>query len=610
MSPRSAFSRVATIDEREVFRDDRFLVALRALAAKQNRDYADVEKYAHECLDELAVRPADRYLDWVAALARFMYTRSFEPGFDVNGEALEELRALSRTHPMVFLWSHKSHLDGFVFMRTLYDAGFRPQPLMFAGINMNFAGFGPLARHSGAIFLRRSFRDDEVYKLVLKYFIDYLASERVPLSWSIEGTRSRTGKLLPPKLGLIRWVMEAYKRASIEDALFVPVAISFDQIPEMDDYIAMQHGIPKRKESLKWFLDYIAGMKARYGKVYVRFAEPIALSDTIPAQGDGEQKSHTQKLAFEICSRIERSIPITLTDLVTLVLLAANGRALDAGQIWRHASDIAGLIDRRSLPKADNLRLGDIGDLKNTLRSLSETGLLQCFSAGTAPVYVITPGRQLAAAYYRNTIVHYFLDDALAEVALAASLRAGTAGAFDDELMRLRDLLKFEFSFRTRQESLDAAVGYLQERYPGWRDCGGVYPQGASPLFGHSILRSFVEAYWILAGMLVKRGWRPITGEEEDALIDGALALGREMLLRKEISTEAAISRPLFASALRLARHRRLLDAGDRDVRQRRESFAGDVQRALAAINVLQEVYDRQLNGFSLPESIDSRSIA
>jgi len=610
MSPRSAFSRVASIDEREVFRDGRFLAALRALAERQNRDYADVEKYARECLDELAVRPADRYLDWVAALARFMYTRSFEPEFDVNGEALEKLRALSRTHPMVFLWSHKSHLDGFVFMRTLYDAGFRPQPLMFAGINMNFAGFGPLARHSGAIFLRRSFRDDDVYKLVLKYFIDYLASQRVPLSWSIEGTRSRTGKLLPPKLGLIRWVMEAYKRASIEDALFVPVAISFDQIPEMDDYIAMQHGIPKRKESLKWFVDYIAGMKARYGKVYVRFADPIALSDSIPAQGDGAEKSHAQKLAFEICSRIERSIPITLTDLVTLVLLAANGRALDAGQIWRHASDIAALIDRRCLPKADNLRLGDIDDLKKTLRSLSETGLLQCFAAGTAPVYVITPGRQLAAAYYRNTIVHYFLDDALAEVALAASLGGGTAGAFDEELMRLRDLLKFEFSYKTKQESLDAAVGYLQERYPGWRDCRGAYPDGASPLFGHSILRSFVEAYWILAGMLVKRGWRPITADEEAALIDGALALGREMLLRKEISTEAALSRPLFASALRLARHRRLLDAGDRDVRQRRESFAGDVRRALAAINVLQDVYDRQRKGFSLPESSDSRSIA
>jgi glycerol-3-phosphate O-acyltransferase len=598
------------IDEREVFRDQRFLAALRALAEQQQRSYAEVEEDARACLEELAVRPADRYLGWVAALARFMYTRSFEPEFDVNTEALQELRELSRTHPMIFLWSHKSHLDGFVFTRALYDAGFRPQPLIFAGINMNFAGFGPLARHSGAIFLRRSFKDDEVYKLVLKYFIDYLASRRVPLSWSIEGTRSRTGKLLRPKLGLIRWVVEAYRRASIEDALFVPVAISFDQIPEMDDYIAMQHGVPKRKESLKWFIDYIAGMKAKYGKVYVRFAKPIALSEAVPASGDTAEGTQVQKLAFEICNRIERSMPITLTDLVTLVLLAANGRALDAGQIWRQASDIAGLIERWRLPKADNLQLGSVEDLRQTLRTLSETGLLQCFSEGASPVYVITPGRQLAAAYYRNTIVHYFVEGALAEVALAASVQAGSKDKIEAELLRLRDLLKFEFSFKTKDEFLENALACLDERYPRWRDCDEVLPAGAPPLFGQSILRSFIEAYCILAGMLVKRGWRPVAAGEEAALIDGALAFGREKLLRREISTEAALSRPLFASALRLARHRRLLDSGDPDMKERREAFAADVGRTLEAINLLQAIYDRPLNQFPLPEFHDSRSIA
>jgi glycerol-3-phosphate O-acyltransferase len=417
----------------------------------------------------------------------------------------------------------------------------------------------------------------------------------VPLSWSIEGTRSRTGKLLRPKLGLIHWVMEAYERASIEDALFVPVAISFDQIPEMDDYIALQHGEPKRKESLKWFLDYIAGMKSKYGKVYVRFAKPIALSEVVPASDEVAGETHVQKLAFEICSRIERSIPITLTDLVTLILLAANGRALDAGQIWRQASDIVELIERWQLPKVDNLRLGGILDLRRTLQSLTETGLLGCFNAGASPVYVITSGRQLAAAYYRNTIVHYFLDGALAEVALAASAQDGPEHSVERELMRLRDLLKFEFSFKSKERFLDAAIAYLDERYPNWRGRGGTFPATTVPLFGQSILRSFIEAYWILACMLVKRGWRPITVNDEAALVDGALSLGNEMLLRKEISTEAALSRPLFASAMRLVRHRRLLDSGDLELRQRREAFAADVQRTLVAIDLLQDIYDRPL---------------
>ena len=164
--------------------------------------------------------------------------------------------------------------------------------------------------------------------------------------------------------------------------------------------------------------------------------------------------------------------------------------------------------------------------------------------------------------------------------------------------------------FKTKDEFLDSALGYLDERYPHWRDCAGLIPAGPVPLFGQSILRSFIEAYWILAGMLVRRGWRPLSSGEEAALIDGALALGREMLLRKEISTEAALSRPLFATAMRLARHRQLLDADDRDIKQRREAFAADVQRALVAVNVLQDIYDRPLNDFPSPAVHDSRSIA
>jgi len=599
MAGKSLDSRVAMIDEREVFRDERFRTALRHLANEQRRDFAEVVHYAHQCMDELAVQPGDRYLGWTAALARFMYTRSFDQEFDVNSDALEELRELARSRPIVFLWSHKSHLDGFVFMRTLYDAGFRPHPLTFAGVNMNFMGFGALVRHSGAIFLRRSFKGDGVYKLVLKYFIDYLARQRVPLSWSIEGTRSRTGKLLPPKLGLIRWVMDAYKRASIDDVLFVPVAISFDQIPEMDDYIAMQHGLTKRKESLKWFIDYIAGMKSNYGKVYVRFAQPIAISDLAPLPDVlpdvDEDDSQIRKLAFEICNRIEHVIPITLTDLVTLVLLAANGRALDAEQIWRQARDIVELIERRGLPTAEDLRVRDFDELRRKLQSLTDTLLLQCYAGGAAPVYVISPGRQLAAAYYRNTIVHYFLSSAMAEVALSVTRCDPRIESFETALMQLRDLLKFEFAFKAKDDFCSDAVEFLDHRYPGWRSCGGALPPGTQPLFGQGLLRSFIEAYWILARLLVSSGWRRVSVDNESTLIEACLARGEEMLLRREISTETALSQPLFETALRLAKHRQLLDGDAETLAQGRTAFAAELDRVLDAINRLQQDYDQDL---------------
>jgi glycerol-3-phosphate O-acyltransferase len=598
MAKTTVNSRVADIDEREVLRDPQFQEALKSLAREHRLDYEETQQYAVQCLDELAVRPADRYLSWIAALARFMYTRSFEPEFDINTEALMRLRQLSKTRPLVFLWSHRSHLDGFVLTRTLYDAEFRPQPLIFAGINMNFLGFGALAKHSGAIFLRRSFRDDEVYKLVLRYVIDYLATRRVPLSWSIEGTRSRTGRLLRPKLGLVRWVMDAYRRASIDDALFVPVSISFDQIPEMDDYIAMQHGTPKRKESLRWFIEYIAGMKSRFGKVYVRFAEPLALSESLPASAvpsdPNAHDSEVQKVALEICNRIEHATPITMTDLVTLVLLAANDRALDARQLYDQAVEIAGIIEKRELPTAGELRLGAPEDLDGTLDSMVDTGLLQRYSKGAHPVYRITPGQQLAAAYYRNTIVHYFLASAMAEAALAATCFDPSGRSFEEALLRFRDLLKFEFSFKPKDEFVRDAVDYLDERYPAWRTRSDVLAAGPKPLFGQTILRSFVEAYSVLAAWLAGNGSRPVTASD-GTLVEDCLALGQEMLLRRRINSEAALSGPLFETGIRLANHRRLLDARDEGLAGRRESFSAEIGRALDVMDRLQQVYDRQL---------------
>jgi len=606
MNTELSIPRVTSLNEQELLTDDAFLAELQDVASAENQAQADALEYAKKCLDELAVRPEERYLHSVAKLARFMYTRSYEPNLDVNSDQLERLGELAKKHPILFLWSHKSHLDSFAFMRAIYDSGFRPQPLSFAGINMAFTGFGTLARRSGAIFLRRSFKDDAIYKLVFKHYIDYLVGKRVPLSWSIEGTRSRTGKLMPPKLGLIQWVIESYRRASCEDALLVPVSISFDQIAEMDDYIAMQQGLPKRKESLGWFVGYITGMKARNGKIYLRFAEPVALSDSaavseaIFSKEDSANRIQVQKIAFEVCSRIEHVTPITITDLVTMVLLAANERALTEPQIREHAQQIIALVHKRALPTASNLSVDSEDALAGKLTAMAKTGLLDCYSESRKAVYRISPGKQLAAAYYRNTIIHYFLSSAIAELAVAA-MRGGaeTEEEFWDRVFGLRDLLKFEFFFKTKEKFRSDIVSYFDYRYPGWRDTVTSKQPVAEvlfgkdpPLFGHSIMRTFIEAYDVLSQELLSRGGYSVSAAREAELQKDCLKLGREMLLRKRIGSEASLSEPLFATATKLARYRGLLSGKPDDLTRNRHGFVTEMTEVLEAINVLQHFYD------------------
>ena len=598
MSEHSA-SRVARLDEQRVLDDQRFRQALHALAEQQHCSLSETENYARRCLEELAVHPQDRYLDLVASLARFMYTRSYAGELNVNADALVHLKQLAKQHPMVFLWSHKSHLDSFVFMRAMYDAGFTPQPLSFAGINMNFAGFGALAKRSGAIFLRRSFKDDPVYKLVLQHYIDYLVAERVPLSWSIEGTRSRTGMMMPPKLGLLQWVLEAYQRASVDDVLLVPVAIGFDQIAEIDDYVAMQRGLPKRKESLQWFVGYIAGMRAPYGRIYVRFAEPVALSDSVPVPDamlhGGPEQIHVQKLAFAVCNRIERAKPITATDLVTLTLLAANGRALQIPQIQRHVVDMMKLIADRELPTASDLPTADQAGLGAAVSALTATGLMSRSEDLTTPGYVITAGHELAAAYYRNTVAHYFLNYAVAETAIASVAAVDVEPEFWDAVMRLRELLKFDFFFQRKEEFRAEIAAYMDFRYPDWRSAPGTCLDNTPPLFGPGILRSFLEAYRIVAAVLGGYDGDSLTADDDDddSLITQCLRMGEGMLADHQLSTETALSQPLIANAIRLADYRRLLRGSAGELRSARTLFTQETEQAMAAINRLQDDYDR-----------------
>ena len=116
MSRTQVNTRVATLDESVILDDKKFQDELATLAQEIGLSQEQAEERARKCLEELAVRPEERYLGWVEKLARFMTSRSYDAQLDVNTDKLEELKELSKTNPLVFLWSHKSHLDSFVFM--------------------------------------------------------------------------------------------------------------------------------------------------------------------------------------------------------------------------------------------------------------------------------------------------------------------------------------------------------------------------------------------------------------------------------------------------------------------------------------------------------------
>ncbi|MFN8545297.1 MAG: glycerol-3-phosphate 1-O-acyltransferase [Candidatus Binatia bacterium] len=579
-----------------------FRGGLARLAREIGRTEADVRREAERDLREVAATHSPYVIDVAAQLIRLLYSQGYG-GVHYDRVQLERIYALAQRHPVVFLPSHKSNLDHLVLQYALHENGHPPNHTA-GGINMNFFPVGPLVRRSGVFFIRRTFKDDAIYKFVLRHYIDYLIEKRFSLEWYLEGGRSRSGKLLPPRFGMLAYVVDAYRGGRSDDVVLIPVAIAYDQIQDVGDYTAEARGARKPRESFGWFVSVVRGLRRRYGDIHLRFGEPLslaaALGPPVPgAEPDAdEQNLAVQKLAFQVSDRINRVTPITPTSLVTLAMLGRGDRAMSVAEIVQALGNLLWYVRQRGLPTTVPLDLDNPDGVRAVLDTLVDSGVVTCYAAGADPVYAIGPEKHLTAAYYRNTIIHFFVNGAIAEVALLGAAEApgpDLRAAFWEEAMRLRDLLKFEFFFAERDRFRADVRDEVALHEPAWEEqlrLGATAAQAVlrrfRPFNAHRVLRPFLEAYQVVGDALARdAGAAPLA---EPAFVSDCLALGTQYRLQRRIQSEESVSRVLFETALRLARNRRLLDVGTPELDVRRLVFATeirDVLRRVDAIDVL-----------------------
>jgi glycerol-3-phosphate O-acyltransferase len=587
-------------------------------------------------LREIAATHSPLVIDLVNHAIRWLYTRGYDEKLVYDEAMMKRIAALEELHPVVFLPTHKSNLDHLVLQYALHEHGLPPNHTA-GGINMNFFPVGQLVRRSGVFFIRRSFREDAVYKHVFAHYIDYLIEKRFPLEWYIEGGRSRSGKLLPPRFGLLANVVDAYRRGKSEDVLLVPVSIAYDQIQDVGSYVAEQRGGDKERESFAWFVRLIRQLRRRYGRIHLAFGEPVSLRQQLgevdpaaasPADADdGPQRSGArfdlEKLAFEVSVRINRVTPITPTSLATLALLGATGEALSVRETRASLASLLEAVERRGLPKtADFSHLESDTGVEATLEALVDSGVLTRFDEGIEPVYCIGDDQQLAAAYYRNTIVHFFVNRAIAELALLHAGEAdgvGEASAevvprFWTEVMRLRDLLKFEFFFPEKEafrEEIRQELAHTAERWEERLAAGELEAEElvrrSSPFSAHRALRPFLESYRVVADQLVRLD--PAQPFDEKRFLANCIGVGRQYKLQKRIHAADSISKVLFQTALRLARNRELLLEGDGRCGAARLAFAQEIHDVLRRVDIVVALAASRRAGFRarvLPEATEA----
>jgi len=557
----------------------RFRAVLADLSRESGRPVEELQTEAAGYMKELIAVPSSLFIDLRARFDNWVMRLSYGGNVVFREDDLTRVGAIVQTHPSMLLFTHKTYVDSIALTATLFENDFRMLHI-FAGINMSFAGLGLLMRRSGGIFIRRKFQDNVLYKIVLRHYIGYLMEKRFPMTWAFEGTRSRTGKLMPPRYGLLKYVLEAAYTTDARNIHVIPVTVSYDLMRDVQDYASEQAGKLKKPESLKWFIGYLSSLRQPMGRIYLDFGESVVL-DQAP---DPDDQMALPKIAFEVAVEANKVTPITLPAVACMVLLGAAPRALTVEEIqaeilaivrWAHARGIRLTSDFR--PK----RLSHVRDLADAMRGI---GLLIRYDEGTDTVFGIEPSQHLMASYYRNTIIHHFVNKAILEVALLRASEAPdgeTLEAFWDETLRLRNFFKFEFFYPSKKKFKKQLRAEMERTDPHWEERLKAGSQealsmlkGMQPLLAHATLLPFVEAYSVVFDLLARLAATDSLQEEE--CVTQALKVGKQAYLQRRITSEASIGKLLFQNGYKLAGNLELTTGGRENVSELRIQLLRD----------------------------------
>ena len=567
--------------------------ALDILSAESGIAKTQLVKEASGYLNEMVSRPSMFWLDVYAKFNKFCLGLGYEADIVCDQEAVEKLRQIVREYPSMLLWTHKTYLDGMVLPKLLYDNDF-PMPHIFGGANLNFPGLGFLLHRSGAIFIRRSFQDNELYKITLQHYVGYLMGKRFPMNWAFEGTRSRLGKLMPPRYGLLKYVLEACDATDARDIHIIPISISYDLIRDVEEYATEQTSHGKGAESLRWLIGYLRSLTRPMGKIYVDIGEPVVLNKA----PDPDDRLALSKIAFEVAVEANHVTAITFPSLATMSLLGAAPKALTEKEVVADLNALLRWANARDIRVSKDFNLTFADHISSLLGIMLNEGIVTLYDEGPEVVYGIGLNQHTVASYYRNTVIHFFVNKAIIELALLkASENEGpdALNVFWAEVDQLRDLFKFEF-FYAPTEIFHQQIREELSRYDeDWQTLlsQGTFAFGQllnrmTPLVSHVTLLIFTEAYSIVAALAARMAYSETLVEQ--ACVADALKLGRQAYLQRRINSEASIGKLLFNNGFKMLQSRGLTDAGEPTLAERRLKQSHQLRDLLRRLDLIRAI--------------------
>ncbi len=541
------------------------MVQRRARASSQ--EVWKVRMEADSYLEEICANYSVTFIQIAAKIFNWVWNNVFD-GIELDSESLQKVKRAARHHTLVYIPCHKSHMDYLLLSQILYTNNLYA-PFIAAGKNLSFWPLGAIFRMGGAFFIRRTFKGLKFYAEVFSLYVKTMVQLGHNIEFFIEGGRSRTGKLVLPKLGLLAILIQAVEEGFCDDLVFVPTSICYDRIPEEESYMKEIIGGPKEEENFGQLVRVRRVLRKRYGRAYIKFAEPLSLRGYLERHNydpgkmaPKERHAMYRHFAYRIINCINQESMVTPYSLAASALLALSRHGVSKAEFLEIAGIFRDFIAACGVGLSKTMKNFDAG-IQDSLRNMERGKLIGKLKDEDddleEEVFTLEDSKRVVLEYYKNNIIHFLLPAAYVSTSILAqqTFRFSVSQVLEDVTF-MKNFFKFEFVYDNElsDEKLVRDVLHIFE------DLGFLHRMGegdqpfilahkglrASHVF-HGLLRNYFEGYW-----LVLRGLRYLqkNGFTEKDFIKKILGLGQKALKLELVERPECVSKIIFDNALKL----------------------------------------------------------
>jgi glycerol-3-phosphate O-acyltransferase len=550
-----------------ILSNDRLRQFMAQHAAARKEPLHMVRKEADAFVDEIAAKYSHAFINFISGPIGWLFKTMYD-GTVVDTEGLQRVKTMSQKGPLILVPCHKSHVDYLVLSWVLFKHNL-PCPHVAAGKNLSFWPLGPIFRAGGAFFLRRTFRGARLYAKVFSEYIHKLLEDGFNLELFIEGGRSRTGKLLMPKLGFLSILFNAYKNGACRDMIFVPVFIGYDQILEESAYLHEIEGGKKEPENISQVIKARRFLKQRYGKIYINFHDPISLTELL-SEYDTPFAQMPQKTQNELCRNlgwrmiraIDESSVVTPHALVAAALLNHPSKHFTMEELFRAVDTYRSQLYTQDAKLTDTLVLDHQRACEQALENYLDRKLVEMPDGEkNMPAELgqlrVPLNKRLQLEYYKNNCIAYFVPAAFTTLAiLEMDAFQFSAADLHARYRFLQDFFKYEFAYDVRKEPerlvrkvlktlIDDAVLMPHRNLP---DTYQITSLGLRKLkYFARFLKTYFESYLVVLHFFEQTPRKKARSKDRIKKIQ---SIGNAMLKNQEIELPESLSKINFENGI------------------------------------------------------------